>query len=129
MPKPIHRNGRFCNVCCHDDATHVVALDVSSPDGGRSLTGTMTYAGEGPIGFRGTRTMANTYSVVNQWGGDHAPWHPGGDWVLGCRGKQGVVAITAKGDGHGLHGTMTYAGEGKIGLALMPSVVKVAEPA
>ena len=126
---PWHQGGQWVIGCRPEQA--VVALDVSSPDGGRSLTGTMTYAGEGPIGFRGTRTMANTYSVVNQWGGDHAPWHPGGDWVLGCRGKQGVVAIAAKGDGHGhgLHGTMTYTGEGKIGLALVPSVVKVAEPA
>ncbi|WP_231565293.1 hypothetical protein [Sphingomonas sp. Ant H11] len=69
--------------------------------------------------------MANTYSVVNQWGGNDAPWHPGGEWVLGCRGKQGVVAISAKGDGANLNGTMMYAGEGPIGLALVPSVAKV----
>jgi len=32
---------------------HVVAVDVKSQDAGETLTGTMTYAGEGPIGFKG----------------------------------------------------------------------------
>lgn len=34
------------------DAQNVVAIDVSSDDGGLTLNGTMTYDGEGPIGFR-----------------------------------------------------------------------------
>ena len=97
---------------------NVVAVDVVSGDGGTTLTGTMTYAGEGPIGFRGTLIMANTYSVVNQWGGNDQPWHPGGTWVLGCRTNQGVVAINAKGNGVEIDGTMTYQGEGPIGLEL-----------
>ncbi|MHC5730424.1 MAG: hypothetical protein ACYTXY_41215 [Nostoc sp.] len=29
-----------------------MALNVTSSDGGKTLTGTTTYAGEGPIGFR-----------------------------------------------------------------------------
>lgn len=32
----------------------VVSVDVRSSDNGRTLQGTMTYMGEGPIGFRGT---------------------------------------------------------------------------
>ncbi len=32
---------------------NVVAVDVKSEDGGQTLTGTMTYKGEGPIGFDG----------------------------------------------------------------------------
>jgi len=100
----------------------VVALNVISGDNGKSLTGTMTYAGEGPIGFRGTLTMANTYQVENQWGGNNAPWQPGGQFVIGCRGSQGVVAVNAtSSDGKNLNGTMTYAGEGAIGLQLKPS--------
>jgi hypothetical protein len=31
----------------------VVALNVASNDGGATLNGTNTYAGEGPIGFKG----------------------------------------------------------------------------
>jgi lectin domain-containing protein len=31
-----------------------VALNVTSSDDGKTLTGAMTYAGEGPIGFNGT---------------------------------------------------------------------------
>lgn len=34
---------------------NVVALNVTSSDGGSNLTGTMTYKGEGPIGFKGRR--------------------------------------------------------------------------
>ncbi|MGA8272147.1 MAG: hypothetical protein WB919_11365 [Candidatus Sulfotelmatobacter sp.] len=101
----------------------VVALDVSSSDTGRTLTGTMTYAGEGPIGFKCALTMANTYQVENQWGGSNAPWHPGGQFVIGCRGSQGVVAVIIKGsDGGALSGSMSYSGEGPIGLTLAPSV-------
>ena len=99
-----------------------IALKIQSGDGGHSFTGTMTYQGEGPIGFRGTLIMANTYSVVNQWGGNDAPWHPGGTWVLGCRTNQGVVAIRTSGNGTEIDGTMTYQGEGPIGLELARSV-------
>jgi len=102
----------------------VIALAVSSTDGGKTLNGTMTYAGEGPIGFRGTRTLANTYQVENQWGGNNAPWHPGGQFVIGCRGdSQGVVSVNAQStDGTNLSGSMTYAGEGPIGLTLKGAV-------
>jgi hypothetical protein len=100
----------------------VVALNLTSSDSGKTLTGTMTYAGEGPIGFRGNLTMANTYQVENQWGGSSAPWQPGGQFVIGCRGSQGVIEVNAlSGDGKKLSGTMTYLGEGPIGLQLLTS--------
>jgi hypothetical protein len=96
---------------------NVIALDVASSDGGKTLVGTMTYAGEGPIGFRGTLTGNNNYAVENQWGGNSAPWHPGGSWVIGYRVGQNVVAVKAASadGGKTLTGTMTYAGEGPIG--------------
>lgn len=117
---PWNQGGQWALGCRGSQA--VVALDVTSNDNGQTLRGTMTYAGEGPIGFQGTRTMANTYSVANQWGGDQAPWHPGGTWIIGCRGTQGVVAVNATADSSGtFSGQMTYAGEGPIGLTLVPS--------
>jgi hypothetical protein len=96
---------------------NVVAVDVKSDDGGQTLTGTMTYAGEGPIGFRAKQFAANNYSVENQWGGNSAPWHPGGNWVIGARCGQGVVRlnVTSPDDGATLVGDMTYSGEGPIG--------------
>lgn len=124
---PWHQGGLWVLGCRPDQA--VVALDLTSADNGKTLTGTMTYAGEGPIGFKGTQTMADTYSVLNQWGGSSAPWHDGGTWVIGCRGMQGVVAVKATGDGDGLKGTMTYAGEGPIGLNLVPAVAEALTPA
>ena len=59
----------------------------------------------------------NLYKVENQWGGSSAPWHPGGDWVIGGRSDQNVVALNIKSDDDGktLNGTMTYIGEGPIG--------------
>lgn len=96
---------------------NVVAMDVKSDDGGKTLNGTMTYAGEGPIGFRATQEGSNNYIVENQWGGSSAPWHEGGKWVLGYRANQNVVEIKIQSDDGGKthNGTMTYAGEGPIG--------------
>jgi OAA-family lectin sugar binding domain len=118
---PLHFGGQWVLGCRANQA--VVALAVSSTDSGKTLNGTMTYAGEGPIGFRGTRIMANTYQVENQWGGSNAPWHPGGQFVIGCRGDaQGVAAVNAQShDGSNLNGTMVYVGEGPIGLGLTPA--------
>jgi OAA-family lectin sugar binding domain len=57
------------------------------------------------------------YSVENQWGGEDAPWHPGGTWELGARDNQNVVAIdiASEDKGASLKGTTTYNGEGPIG--------------
>ena len=95
----------------------MVAIESQSNDGGKTLNGTMTYNGEGPIGFKATLLGSNNYKVENQWGGSSAPWHPGGLWLIGDRENQNVVALSVKSDDGGktLHGTMTYAGEGPIG--------------
>ncbi len=96
---------------------NVVAINVTSNDGGQTLNGTMTYANEGPIGFKGRRTGGNNYTVENQWGGSDAPWHPGGDWVIGGRTEQQVIQlnVTSNDGGSTLNGTNTYGGEGPIG--------------
>lgn len=77
----------------------------------------MTYAGEGPIGFKAQRTGQNQYNVENQWGGNDAPWHPGGKWEIGGRDNQNVIAlsVTSSDGGKTLNGTNTYANEGPIG--------------
>ena len=95
---------------------NIVALDIKSANSGKTLTGTLKYAGEGPIGFRGTLTQNNTYVVENQWGGPAAPWHPGGTWIIGCRADQNVVAVNVESGDNGasLVGSMTYNGEGQI---------------
>ncbi|KVD70613.1 lectin ESA-2 [Burkholderia sp. ABCPW 14] len=112
---PWHEGGMWVLGC--RSGQNVVALSIKSGDSGRTLTGTMTYAGEGPIGFRATLTQSNTYAVENQWGGSSAPWHPGGTWIIGCRVNQNVVALDIESGDQGatLAGTMTYAGEGPIG--------------
>ena len=99
------------------DNQKVVAIDIKSGDGGKSFTGTMTYAGEGPIGFKAQRTGQNQYNVENQWGGNDAPWHPGGKWVIGGRDNQNVIAlsVTSSDGGKNLSGTNTYVNEGPIG--------------
>ncbi|NTX14757.1 hypothetical protein HUA76_28595 [Myxococcus sp. CA056] len=96
---------------------NVVAMKVTSNDGGQTLTGSMTYNGEGPIAFRATLTSPNNYVVENQWGGPTAPWNPGGTFVLGSRQGQNVIALdlTSGNSGESLTGTMTYNGEGPIG--------------
>ncbi|PVX28682.1 lectin OAA family protein [Sphingomonas pokkalii] len=98
----------------------VTALNVKSDDQGRTLAGTMSYLGDGPLQFRGTLIAANTYSVVNRtYEGES--WLPGGTWVLGCRTNQNAVLIEAAFEA-GIEGKMKYEGEGPIGLKLEPSV-------
>ncbi len=112
---PWHEGGTWAIGCRSNQ--NVVAIDVKSVDGGQTLNGTMTYAGEGPIGFRANRSSDNNYTVENQWGGDAAPWHSGGKCILGSRTNQNVVELNLKSDDGGktLNGTLTYAGEGPIG--------------
>jgi hypothetical protein len=109
---------------------NAVAVNIKSSDSGRTFTGTMTYSGEGAIGFRATLTEDNTYNVENQWGGNNAPWHPGGTWVIGGRANQHGVQLdcVSDSDGNSLTGTMTYVGEGPIGFkgALQNQAVHVA---
>lgn len=61
--------------------------------------------------------MPLLYQVENQWGGDDAPWHNGGQWIIGGRSTQNVVELKVKSDdgGNTLNGTMTHEGEGLIG--------------
>lgn len=95
-----------------------VAFNLVSSDQGRTLQGTMTYRGEGPIGVRAKQAVGNTYYIENQWGGPSAPWHSGGQFVIGARENQKVVGLTIQSSDQGgtFQGTMTYAGEGPIGI-------------
>lgn len=94
-----------------------VKLNIKSEDNGKTLTGTMVYKGEGPIGFKAELGGGNAYLTENQWGGNSAPWHPGGVWVMGVRGDQKVVKVDVSSEDQGvnLNGTMVYKGEGPIG--------------
>jgi hypothetical protein len=112
---PWHDGGVFILGCRGTQL--VVGLQIQSSDGGKTFHGQMTYAGEGPIGFQAIQNSGNLYTVQNQWGGNNAPWHPGGEWIIGARDNQNVVAvnITSPDGGKSFNGSMTYAGEGPIG--------------
>lgn len=94
----------------------VVDINIESGDGGKTFSGTMTYTGEGPIGFVGTQVSGNNYLVQNTWGGS-GELHFGGYWIIGARDGQNVVKMEVSGDGETLNGNMTYAGEGPISFA------------
>lgn len=112
---PWHSGGTW--VLGGRDNQNVIEINISSGDGGKTFSGTMKYEGEGPIGFKASQIVGNNYAVENQWGGDSAPWHAGGNWIIGGRNGQNVVklSLTSTGEGANLDGTMTYAGEGPIG--------------
>jgi hypothetical protein len=97
---------------------NVVKVSVDSHDGGETLQGSMVYTGEGPIGLRATRIGGNQWHVENQWGGDAAPWHEGGNWTLGSRPNQPLVRlhIESHDKGNSFSGSMTYQEEGPIGV-------------
>ncbi|HEX6367578.1 MAG TPA: hypothetical protein VF006_01520 [Longimicrobium sp.] len=92
----------------------VVGVNLTSNDGGKTFTGQMTYAGEGPIDVQATQFMSNNYQVENKWGS--SSWQPGGNWVLGARSPQPLVGInvSSNDDGQTLTGNITYEGEGPI---------------
>lgn len=94
----------------------VVDIDIESTDGGETLEGTIRYAGEGSIGFRAFHTGNNFYDTEVQYGGPLAPWRGGGQWLIGARNTQRVVAldVSALTDNFALEGKMRYAGEGEI---------------
>jgi len=111
---PWHQGGIWVFGCRDQE---VVAIDLSSDDGGKTLAGSMVYAGEGPIRVRASAVAGNNYMVENQWGDTSAPWHPGGVWLMGCRAGQPSVAlnITSGNEGSSFNGGMSYSGEGPIG--------------
>ena len=113
---PWHDGGSFVLGCRNDQ--NLVDINISSEDGGKSFSGTIIYEGEGPIGFKATQVAGTNYSVQNQWGGDSAPWHDGGNWIIGARTGQNVVSlqINSSDGGRTFNGTMVYAGEGPIGV-------------
>ncbi len=113
---PWHQGGTF--VLGARENQNPIAYDIESKDGGKTFTGTMTYAGEGPIGFRAVQTSGNNYAAENQWGGSTAPWHPGGHLVIGGRVNQNAIQlkISSKDEGKNFTGEMTYIGEGPIGV-------------
>ena len=96
---------------------NVDAMDITSSDNGKTFEGSMTYVGEGSIGFQGQHLVDNNYEVSNQWGGSAAPWHRGGDMIIGGRQNQAVIKLkfSSNDKGKNLTGEMTYTGEGPIG--------------
>lgn len=111
--KPWHEGGTWILGCRPDqEVTHI---NITSEDGGKTFTGSMVYQGEGSIEVKATQIAGNNYKVENQWGGEEAEWHPGGNWIIGGRTGQNAVQLTVNADESGLIGTMTYEGEGPIG--------------
>lgn len=92
-------------------------FDISSKDEGKTFNGTMTYAGEGPIGFKAEQVLGNNYKVENQWGGEESAWNDGGNMIIGTREGQNVIAlkVSSTDDGVTLSGAITYQNEGPIG--------------
>jgi hypothetical protein len=93
------------------------AFDISSADDGKTFTGTMTYDGEGPIGFKAELSSGNNYAVENQWGGEDAAWNEAGHMIIGSRDDQNAVQMKIESSDNGatFTGEMTYKGEGPIG--------------
>ncbi len=98
------------------DNQRVVSIKLRSNDGGQSLSGTISYHGEGPIDFKASLAGSNSYAVKDQWGGETAPWHDAGTWIVGGRQGQSVIGleVSSKDGGNTLSGWMTYADEGPI---------------
>ncbi|WP_435261164.1 lectin OAA family protein [Tenacibaculum sp. nBUS_03] len=108
---PLQQGGIF--VLGSRSNQELVDININSTDGGKTLTGTITYKGEGPIGFKGVQVAGNNYKVENEWSNT---WNDGGNWVIGARDGQNVVAlkVSAVENTKDLKGEVTYEGEGPI---------------
>lgn len=100
----------------------VVYLEGRSNDDGQTLQGIMTYAGENDsIKFEARQADLNQYIVINALGG-------GGQWVIGDRSDQQVVALnlTSSDAGKTLNGTVQYRDDSLI--AFQGVLVEGTEP-
>ena len=81
------------------------------------MYGSVQYAREGPIGFRGMYIDWNMRRTEKQWGGNHAAWHQGAIWILGGRNNQLVAGLEMVSHDNGdlYFGSMSYHGKGPIG--------------
>jgi len=93
----------------------VTALKLTSKDGGKTLSGQVTFKGEPPVDVTAKWRSQNSYTVTL----------PGTDarladleWQIGSREGQNVAAldVTSADGGQTWQGTITYAGEGPIRL-------------
>ena len=95
----------------------VLALNLTSDDQGETLLGTVSYEAELATEqeLRATRRRGNVYAVEVRQDGESA-WLAHGQWLLGARRHQQIVALTveADDDGAALTGKIAYAGEGPI---------------
>jgi hypothetical protein len=96
---------------------NLVKIDAKSSDDGKTLQGTATFAGEGPVGLKAELGKEKKYSVQIQFGGEQAKWNDLGVWTLDSPKKNNLVKIDAKSsdDGKTLQGTATFEGEGPVG--------------
>lgn len=94
----------------------VTALNLNSTDGGKTLTGEVTFQGESPVNVTAVLRATNSYTV-NLPGADD-PRLAGLEWQIGSREGQNVVAlnVTSTDGGQTWQGAITYAGEGPIRL-------------
>jgi len=81
----------------------ITALDITSNDQGKTLSGTVTCKGGTPkeIHLPAMHHSQNVYAVGNS------------QWLLGARTQQAItaLAIVSDDEGHTLNGTVTYEGE------------------
>lgn len=91
----------------------VIALNLQSPDDGNTLIGSVTYEGEAPVALVALRLRQNIYSVevgAGEASNKQLVWD--GEWQLGFRSSQSVVAMAVQADEEGLLvGTISYSGE------------------
>ncbi|MCA8986542.1 MAG: SUMF1/EgtB/PvdO family nonheme iron enzyme [Planctomycetaceae bacterium] len=102
-----------------DRQQYLVEIDIHSNDDGKTFSGTVTYAGEGPVPFRATHVAINSYRGEVYFGDD---WHSDGDWLIGSRDKRAVMVSAKSTDGgKTMSGIMEYLGEDPQGLEVRVS--------
>ena len=96
----------------------IIALNFTSDDQGKRVSGTVKYKGEPSIegNFNATHRSENIYDVEIRQSMTPSQWLWDGQWLLGSRKHQKIIAMALESidDGVTLKGTITYAGESPI---------------
>lgn len=113
MGGPFQGDGAWVLGTRGDKKQYLVGVDIATRNNGRTLDGTITYDREGPLRFRATQLVDNSYQTEVYFGDD---WHEDGIWLIGSREKRVTqVTIESRDRGQTLSGLLEYDGEDPVG--------------
>ncbi|MEL6534164.1 MAG: lectin OAA [Bacteroidota bacterium] len=92
-------------------------VDLISQNGGKTLYGTASYAGEKAMKVKAELKHGHVYNVYFRKGGISTPWEVEGTWVIGANNSPMVtsIALNSPDKGDHLTGVVTFEDKSPMG--------------